>query len=99
VDIDLGFTPATNTLPIRRLALGIGESARVRSAWLRFPELRLEPLEQVYTRQAERSFRYRSLVDGELFIARLDTDMLGWVIRYEGLWEAEEPARDARSRG
>jgi hypothetical protein len=98
VDIELGFTPATNTLPIRRLALEIGESARVRSAWLRFPELRLEPLEQMYTRQAERRFRYRSLVDGELFVARLDTDMFGWVVRYEGLWEAEEPGRDARSR-
>src|SRR5690606_2784207 len=41
LDIDLGFTPATNTLPIRRLALEVGESANVRSAWLRFPELRL----------------------------------------------------------
>jgi uncharacterized protein len=45
LDIDLGFTPATNTLPIRRLDLAVGESAPVRSAWLRFPELRLELLE------------------------------------------------------
>ena len=89
LDIDLGFTPATNTLPIRRLALGVGESGPVRSAWLRFPELRLEPLDQTYTRQSERSFRYRALVDGEEFIARLDTDALGRVLHYEGLWEAE----------
>ena len=27
LDVDLGFTPATNTLPIRRLALAVGESA------------------------------------------------------------------------
>lgn len=95
LDVDLGFTPATNTLPLRRLALAIGESAPVRSAWLRFPELRLEPLEQTYTREAEQSFRYRALVDGEPFIARLDTDAFGRVLRYEGLWEAEVAAAGA----
>ena len=89
LDVDLGFTPATNTLPIRRLALAVGESAPVRSAWLRFPEFRLEPLEQTYTRETDQSFRYRALVDGEPFIARLDTDAFGRVLRYEGLWEAE----------
>jgi hypothetical protein len=89
LDVDLGFTPATNTLPIRRLALAVGESAPVRSAWLRFPELRLEPLEQTYTREAEQTFRYHALVDGEPFTARLDTDVFGRVVRYEGLWELE----------
>jgi hypothetical protein len=89
LDIDLGFTPATNTLPIRRLALDIGASAPVQSAWLRFPELRLEPLHQTYTREAERVFHYRALVDGEPFVARLDTDRFGRVVRYEGLWEAD----------
>lgn len=98
LDVDLGFTPATNTLPIRRLALAIGETAPVRSAWLRFPELRLEPLEQAYTREAERSFRYRAMVDGDPFIARLDTDEFGRVLRYEGLWEAEvADASDSRA--
>jgi hypothetical protein len=89
LDIDLGFTPATNTLPIRRLALAVGESAAVRSAWLRFPELRFEPLEQTYTRETAQTFRYRAMVDGEPFAARLDTDPFGRVVRYEGLWEAE----------
>jgi hypothetical protein len=88
-DIDLGFTPATNLLPIRRLDLAIGEHASVRSAWLRFPELRLEPLEQTYAREAERVFRYRALVDGASFTARLDTDEFGRVLRYENLWEVE----------
>ena len=72
LDVDLGFTPLTNTLPIRRLALAVGESAPVRSAWLRFPELRLEPLQQTYTREAELTFRYHAMVDGDPFIARLD---------------------------
>ena len=89
LDVDLGFTPATNTLPIRRLALAVGETRPVRSAWLRFPELRLERLAQTYTREAECVFRYRAMVDGEPFVARLDTDAFGRVLRYEGLWESE----------
>jgi len=99
LDVDLGFTPATNTLPIRRLALAVGERASVRSAWLRFPELRLEPLEQTYTREAAQRFRYRALVDGEPFVARLDTDAFGRVLRYEGLWEAELAEPDEEHAG
>ncbi|MGE0799409.1 MAG: putative glycolipid-binding domain-containing protein [Lautropia sp.] len=89
LDVDLGFTPATNLLPIRRLALPVGAAAPVRSAWLRFPELRLEALEQAYRREAERVFRYRAQVDGAQFIARLDTDAFGCVVDYEGLWTRE----------
>jgi uncharacterized protein len=99
LDVDLGFTPATNMLPIRRLALPVGGSAPVRSAWLRFPDLRLELLEQTYTREAERRFRYRALVDGEPFVACLDTDAFGRVLRYEGLWEAEPMPPSAAARG
>jgi hypothetical protein len=97
LDVDLGFTPATNTLPIRRLALPVRASADVRSAWLRFPELRLQPLEQTYTREAERIYRYRALVDGEPFTARLDTDAFGRVREYEGLWRAEVFEPDAEA--
>jgi hypothetical protein len=89
LDIDLGFTPATNLLPIRRLDLAVGQRADVRTAWVRFPELRVEPLEQSYQREATRVFRYDALVDGESFRARLDTDEFGRVLHYEGLWEAE----------
>lgn len=89
LDIDLGFTPATNTLPIRRLALRVGESGKVRCAWLRFPELRLEALDQTYEKLTERSYRYTANVDGELFSARLETDAYGLVMHYEGLWAAD----------
>lgn len=89
LDIDLGFTPATNLLPIRRLDLAVGESADVRTAWVRFPELWVEALEQSYRREAERVFHYDALVDGKRFQARLDTDEFGRVLLYEGLWEAE----------
>ncbi len=92
LDVDLGFTPATNTLPIRRLVLAVGETAPVSSAWLRFPELRLERLQQTYTRESARSFRYRALVDGGPFVARLEVDDFGRVVSYEGLWEMVDDA-------
>lgn len=49
-DVDLGWSPATNTIPIRRLELDVGESARICAAWIRFPELDVVRNEQSYTR-------------------------------------------------
>src|SRR5438270_10564532 len=56
IDIDLGFSPSTNLLPIRRLKLDIGARADVRAAWVRFPELTIELLEQSYTRLTEHTY-------------------------------------------
>jgi len=50
IDIDLGFSPATNLLPIRRLSLDVGEEAEVNAAWLTFPSLAFEVLPQTYRR-------------------------------------------------
>ena len=83
-DIDLAFSPITNLLPIRRLALAIGASAQVRAAWLRFPELTLEVLDQTYTRVARNRYVYES-ADGE-FRRELTVDDNGLVLEYPGLW-------------
>jgi uncharacterized protein len=90
VDIDLSFTPATNTIPIRRLALNPGERAEVRSAWLRFPELTLEPLVQSYARTGDSSYHYESPRDQ--FTADLEVGEAGLVLRYPPLWEGEAGA-------
>lgn len=84
VDVDLGMTPATNTLPLRRLALAIGESCDVTAAWVRFPELTIEPLPQRYTRLDERRYRYESATG---FMAELTVDDVGLVVDYPGGWE------------
>lgn len=60
IDIDLGWTPATNTLPMRRLELEIGASQETTAAWLRFPEMSVEATTQEYTRLGESRWRYRS---------------------------------------
>lgn len=36
-DVDFEVSPATNTLPIKRLGLGLGQRAEVSVAWVRFP--------------------------------------------------------------
>src|SRR5690606_30533173 len=33
-DVDLGISPSTNTLPIRRLGLEVGEFAHLEAAWV-----------------------------------------------------------------
>jgi hypothetical protein len=87
IDVDLNFSPSTNLLPIRRLALTVGQSANVRAAWLRFPRFVLEPIAQTYTRTAERTYAYRS----ESFEASLDVTPGGLVRDYGGVWTAEVP--------
>ena len=87
VDVDLSFTPATNLLAIRRTRLAIGARADVRAAWLRFPELALEPLYQRYERLAESRYKYECW--GGAFTAVLETNETGAVTRYPGLWQLE----------
>lgn len=89
VDVDLAFTPATNTLPIRRLGLAVGESGPVTAAWLRFPEMVLEPLDQVYARESAERYAYES--GGGSFRASLVVAPDGLVVSYSGLWEREAP--------
>jgi hypothetical protein len=84
VDVDLGFSPVTNTLPIRRLDPAVGEAVAVTAAWVRFPELTIEPLPQRYIRLAERRYRYESA--GGAFVAEIEVDDLGLVTAYEGGW-------------
>jgi uncharacterized protein len=86
LDVDLHFTPATNTLPIRRLQLAIGRESSVRAAWLS-PDFSMRPLEQVYRRTGANTYRYES--DGGTFTADLELNEAGLVTRYEALWESE----------
>lgn len=85
IDVDISWSPSTNTLPIRRLGLEVGErSGAVTAAWIRLPGLRLEPLPQEYERLAERRYRYSSR--GGAFTAELEVDEDGLVVDYEGIW-------------
>src|SRR4051812_38604741 len=87
IDIDLGFSPSTNLLPIRRLGLAIGSRAVVRAAWVRFPELSLELLDQAYTRLDESHYLYES-ADGS-FRRELLVGANGFVLEYPGYWRTD----------
>ncbi len=86
VDVDLSWTPSTNTLPIRRLGLAVGEASRpLVAAWIRFPALTIEPLPQEYLRLGEHRYRYTSR--GGAFTAELEVDADGLVVTYGDFWE------------
>lgn len=84
-DIDLSISPSTNTLPIRRLALPVGDSAATDAAWVRFPELTVQRLPQRYTRTAEHRYTYESR--GGSFRADLEVDAHGLVVHYGQIWK------------
>jgi len=86
-DIDLSFTPATNLIAIRRLALAIGHQADAAAAWVRFPELYLERLKQRYHRVATTEYDY-SAPDVD-YSGKLQVSSTGFVTHYPGLWELE----------
>ncbi|MGH2465006.1 MAG: putative glycolipid-binding domain-containing protein [Candidatus Limnocylindrales bacterium] len=78
LDCDLGFSPSTNTLPIRRLGLAIGEVREIAVAWIHFPSFEVVLGRQSYERLAERTWRYRSAG----FEADLTVDADGLVDTY-----------------
>lgn len=85
-DLDLGFTPATNVIPIRRLSLRIGEVADATAAWLDPRDWTLKRLRQRFERRGEQSFWYEAPDVG--YAALLTVDAAGMVRDYPGLWQA-----------
>lgn len=86
-DLDLGFTPATNTISLLRLGLAVGQAAEVPVAWLSDDIAALERLAQHYERRSETEYAYRS--PSSRYAAVLEVTPAGFVRRYPGLWEAE----------
>jgi len=98
-DLDLGFSPSTNALPINRLRLPIGESCKIRAAWVHFPSLEVRPAEQSYERLDEMRYRYRSLASG--FVATLEVNPNGLPTSYSDIWRqiAQWPPAQANAAG
>src|SRR5258708_90047 len=86
LDIDLGWSTSTNALRIKGLKLEIGQtSGEFIAAWVRFPELTLQPLPQEYIRLTDRQYRYSSRSGA--FVANLLVDDDDLVLDYEGFWQ------------
>jgi uncharacterized protein len=87
IDLDLGFTPATNLIALRRLDLPVGERAATLTAWLDDDTFStLEVLEQIYRRQAGGGYAYES--PRFKYSGILEVDPVGFVRRYPHLWDA-----------
>jgi uncharacterized protein len=85
IDIDIQATPFTNTLPIRRLNWGPGQSTIVEVAYIDVPALTVAPSRQRYTCVSPGSlFRFEALDTG--FIADLPLDAEGLVLDYPALF-------------
>ena len=83
-DVDIGVTPATNTLPIRRFRLAVGESRDLVAAWVQFPALSVMSAHQRYSRVAEDRYLYELLDSG--YQAELTVQDDGIVVQYADIW-------------
>jgi hypothetical protein len=92
LDVDLTVTPATNTLPIRRLArhLETGQAADLQMAWVQFPGLEVLASAQRYQRLAHDRWHFST---GD-FHAELLVDPDGLVLDYGGLFRSLAYRRD-----
>lgn len=84
VDIDLTFSPFTNTLPLRRLGLAVGASAEILVAYVEAPSLTVRTGPQRYTRLADDRYLFEAL-DGD-FAREITVDADGFVVDYPGLF-------------
>lgn len=88
VDLDLGFTPATNLQQLRRVPIAQGCAAHISVAWLDAETGELTELDQRYTRRGESAFWYEApsaSYEGHL---KLAPD--GFIRHYPTLWKAEQ---------
>jgi uncharacterized protein len=84
VDLDYGFTPATNVLQISRIALAPGQRADVPVVWFDFDSASLIELPQSYERRSEVSYWYEAPTVP--YRALLEIAPNGFVQSYPGLW-------------
>jgi hypothetical protein len=81
MDIDIWPTPFTNSFPIRRAPMAVGERRQFRMAWIFAPDLTFQSQPQAYTRLAEQLYLFENL-DGSDFQAELTVDEAGIVLDY-----------------
>lgn len=86
VDLDLGFTPASNLLPLRRLHLGLGDAADAPAAWIDLDGGGLMELPQRYERRGDADYWYSA--PRFEYAAMLSVTPECFVRHYPGLWDS-----------
>jgi hypothetical protein len=89
LDVDLESSAMTNSLPMRRMSLAVGEAATAPAVYVRVQGLVVERLEQKYTRREDSgngpTFDYEAPAFD--FASRIEYDASGLVISYPGIAE------------
>jgi uncharacterized protein len=88
VDLDYGFTPATNVLQLSRIALKPGQSAEVPVAWFDLDSASLTELPQRYERRSEASYWYEAPTVPYQNLLEIAPN--GFVRSYPELWRLVE---------
>ena len=87
IDLDIAWSPFTNTLPIRRLNLAVGERAELAVAFVAVPELEVTLARQTYTHVADSGEdAYYLYESASGFHAVLRVDREGVVLEYPGFF-------------
>lgn len=89
IDVDLAWTPASNTLPILRLGLAVGASAEIVAAHVAYPSREHTRAKQRYERIAEDRYLYSTgPVGSERSVeAELIVNEHGLVVDYPDGWK------------
>ena len=82
LDVDLEASACTNTLPVHRLTLPVGEEVATTAVYVQAADLVVRRLDQTYRRLDDDHFAYRS--EGG-FEAVLTYDACGLVLDYPGI--------------
>lgn len=87
IDVDLESSCCTNTIPVHRLRLGVGQSADAPAAYVRAIDLSVQRLDQRYLRVKDDGSRQRYDYDAPAFDfkACLVYDESGLVLEYPGI--------------
>jgi uncharacterized protein len=85
IDIDIWPTPFTNSFPMRRQPMSVGQRREFRMAWVLAPDLTVQPQPQAYTRLASALYLFENL-DGSGFRVELPVDTDHIVLDYPGFF-------------
>jgi hypothetical protein len=87
LDVDLESSAMTNTLPIRRVPVAVGETLDAPAAYVRVRERAVERLEQRYRRRedADRGPIFDYHAPAFAFSSRINYDQAGLVLTYPGI--------------
>lgn len=86
-DIDISATPFTNTLPLQRVRLDIGEKTEISVVYFLIPEMTLTRSEQTYERLGENLYKFEEKGISDGFSAEIELDENNLVVDYPQLFK------------